>query len=123
MRACPALIRPEALHMGCCLSRCNIGWDKLKTRACLVKMALKRLCVLRSLVNCSQVRSIFGLTAADNIGKVMFPAIQAAPAFSDSFPHMFGAKKGIRCLVPCAIDQVLLCFTQQSLHKSKCHVC
>ena len=79
--------------------------------------------MLRSLVNCSQVRSIFGLTAADNIGKVMFPAIQAAPAFSDSFPHMFGAKKGIRCLVPCAIDQVRLCFTQQPLHKSNSHVC
>ena len=61
--------------------------------------------VMRSMVSCNQVRSIFGLTASDNIGKLMFPAIQAAPAFSDSFPHMFGTKKGIRCLVPCAIDQ------------------
>ncbi|KAK9839670.1 hypothetical protein WJX81_004750 [Elliptochloris bilobata] len=60
---------------------------------------------IMSMVNCNHVRSIFGLTASDNIGKIMFPAIQAAPAFSDSFPHMFGAKKGIRCLVPCAIDQ------------------
>jgi len=59
-----------------------------------------------SLVTFNQVRGIFGLTESDNIGKVMFPAIQAAPAFSDSFPHMFGARKGIRCLVPCAIDQV-----------------
>lgn len=61
--------------------------------------------LVRSMVSCNQVRSIFGLTASDNIGKLMFPAIQAAPAFSDSFPHMFGTKKGIRCLVPCAIDQ------------------
>jgi hypothetical protein len=58
-----------------------------------------------SLVTFNQVRGIFGLTESDNIGKVMFPAIQAAPAFSDSFPHMFGARKGVRCLVPCAIDQ------------------
>ena len=113
----------EALHMGCCLSKCNLGLDKLRNESMPGKgVALKRLCVLRSLINCSQVRSIFGLTAADNIGKVMFPAIQAAPAFSDSFPHMFGAKKGIRCLVPCAIDQVRLSFTQQSLPKSRSRV-
>lgn len=112
MRACPALTRRGALHMGCCLSRCNTGLDAARDESMPGgDVALTRLCVLRSLVNCSQVRSIFGLTAADNIGKVMFPAIQAAPAFSDSFPHMFGVKKGIRCLVPCAIDQVRLCFT------------
>lgn len=31
---------------------------------------------------------------------------QAAPSFPDTFPHMFGKRKDIRCLIPCAIDQV-----------------
>lgn len=53
----------------------------------------------------NQVRGIFGLTNEDNIGKISFPAIQAAPSFPDSFPHMFGSRRDIRCLIPCAIDQ------------------
>ena len=53
----------------------------------------------------NMVRSIFGLTESDNIGKISFPAIQAAPAFSNSFPHIFGKRKDLRCLIPCAIDQ------------------
>ena len=37
---------------------------------------------------------------------VSFPAVQAAPALPDTFPHIFGEnQKGVRCLVPCAIDQ------------------
>jgi len=39
-------------------------------------------------------------------GKIAFPAIQAAPSFSNSFPHIFGEKTDIMCLIPCAIDQV-----------------
>ena len=39
-------------------------------------------------------------------GKIAFPAIQAAPSFCNSFPHMFGTRKDIMCLIPCAIDQV-----------------
>lgn len=30
---------------------------------------------------------------------------QAAPSFPTSFPHMFGRRTDIRCLIPCAIDQ------------------
>jgi len=56
-------------------------------------------------VTFSQVRGIFGFENDANIGKIMFPAIQAAPAFADTFPHMFGTNKKIRCLIPCAIDQ------------------
>lgn len=41
----------------------------------------------------------------DNIGKIAFPAVQAAPSFPDTFPHMFGTRKDVRCLIPCAIDQ------------------
>lgn len=51
----------------------------------------------------NQVRGIFGFTLSDSIGKIAFPAIQAAPAFSASFPDFL--KPGMRCLVPQAIDQ------------------
>jgi tryptophanyl-tRNA synthetase len=42
---------------------------------------------------------------SDNIGKIHFGAIQAAPSFSNSFPQIFGTKTDIPCLIPCAIDQ------------------
>lgn len=42
----------------------------------------------------------------DNVGKINFCAIQAAPSFSNTFPNMFGKKSDIPCLIPCAIDQV-----------------
>ena len=35
-----------------------------------------------------------------------FPAVQAAPSFSSTFPQIFGDKKDVPCLIPCAIDQV-----------------
>merc|ERR1712146_49 len=42
-------------------------------------------------------------------GKHAFPAVQAAPSFSSSFPHIFDAsipaQQNIPCLIPCAIDQ------------------
>ena len=56
-------------------------------------------------VTMNQVRGIFGFSMTDNIGKIAFPAVQAAPSFPDSFPHMFGERKDVRCLIPCAIDQ------------------
>ena len=39
-------------------------------------------------------------------GKYAFPAVQAAPSFSSSFPDIFGDHKDLQCLIPCAIDQV-----------------
>ena len=44
-------------------------------------------------------------SSSDNIGKIHFAAIQAAPSFSNSFPHIFGAASNVPCLIPCAIDQ------------------
>lgn len=44
-------------------------------------------------------------TPSDNIGKIHFASIQAAPSFSNSFPNIFGTKSDIPCLIPCAIDQ------------------
>lgn len=56
-------------------------------------------------VTMNQVRGIFGLNESDNIGKIGFPAVQAAPSFPCVFPHIFGDRRDVRCLIPCAIDQ------------------
>eukprot|EP01018_Ginkgo_biloba_P014987 Gb_01767 [translate_table: standard] len=56
-------------------------------------------------VTLNQVRAIFGFTGEDHIGKVSFPPVQAAPSFPTSFPQLFGNKKNLLCLIPCAIDQ------------------
>jgi tryptophanyl-tRNA synthetase len=61
---------------------------------------------IQKTVTFNQVRGIFGFTGSDNIGQIAFPAIQAAPSFSNSFPVLFGNRKDIPCLIPCAIDQV-----------------
>lgn len=52
----------------------------------------------------NQAKAIFGFVDSDNIGKHGFPAVQAAPAFSSSFPIVLG-RPNVRCLIPCAIDQ------------------
>jgi len=58
---------------------------------------------LRSLTAC--LHSSQSLDNRDNIGKIHFAAIQAAPAFSTTFPQIFGTASDIPCLIPCAIDQ------------------
>lgn len=55
-------------------------------------------------VTYNQVKGIFGFGDSDVIGKISFPAVQAAPSFSSSFPFIFG-KANLPCLIPCAIDQ------------------
>ena len=57
-------------------------------------------------VNVNRAKKTFGFTDEDSIGKVAFPAVQAAPSFSAVFPHMFGEDSSCSCLIPCAIDQV-----------------
>ncbi|KAF5283906.1 hypothetical protein FQA39_LY04726 [Lamprigera yunnana] len=59
---------------------------------------------IQKCVTFNQVKGIFGFGDSDIIGKISFPAIQAAPALSTSFPDIFGTKK-LPCLIPCAIDQ------------------
>lgn len=61
---------------------------------------------IQTRVNLNQVQHIFGFTPEDCIGKIAFPAIQATPSFPPAFPHMFGVRADIGCLIPCAIDQV-----------------
>ncbi|ORZ03538.1 hypothetical protein BCR43DRAFT_483535 [Syncephalastrum racemosum] len=56
-------------------------------------------------ITANQSKATFGFKDTDAIGKLHFVAVQAAPSFSNSFPHIFGGKKDIPCLIPCAIDQ------------------
>ncbi|XP_059173123.1 tryptophan--tRNA ligase, cytoplasmic-like [Physella acuta] len=56
-------------------------------------------------VTFNQAKAIFGFTDSDSIGKISFPAIQAAPSFSSAFPHIFSGRSDLPCLIPCAIDQ------------------
>lgn len=56
----------------------------------------------------NKMRGVFGFSGEDNTSKNFFPNIQAAPAFSCTFSHVFnlGPKdKPIPCLIPCGIDQ------------------
>lgn len=55
-------------------------------------------------VTYNQVKGIFGFTEGDVLAKAGYPAVQAAPALSTSFPFIFGDKK-CPVLIPCAIDQ------------------
>nr|XP_040567866.1 tryptophan--tRNA ligase, cytoplasmic-like isoform X1 [Lepeophtheirus salmonis] len=60
---------------------------------------------IQKCVTYNQVKGIFGFDDSTCIGKISFPAIQAAPSFSGSFPFIFGGKTDVLCLIPCAIDQ------------------
>ncbi|XP_062502807.1 tryptophan--tRNA ligase, cytoplasmic-like [Corticium candelabrum] len=60
---------------------------------------------VRKHVTYNQVKGIFGFSDSDSTGKIAFPAVQAVPSFSNTFPHIFGDRPDIFCLIPCAIDQ------------------
>ena len=64
----------------------------------------KNIVKINSKITTSQSKNCFGFKDSDSIGKLSFVSVQAAPAFSSSFPHMFGSKN-FHCLIPCAIDQ------------------
>lgn len=65
------------------------------------------ICKIQRCVTFNQVKGIFGFTMENHIGKVAFPAIQAAPSFSNSFPHIFGKRTDVPCLIPCAMTRIL----------------
>lgn len=54
-------------------------------------------------ITVNQATHCFGVEGGDNIGKLSFVAIQAAPSFPSTFPEML--KGDEMCLIPCAIDQ------------------
>jgi len=63
------------------------------------------ICKIQKAITFNQVRGAFGFDGSSNIGKVAFAAVQASPSFPVTFPHMFGARTDINCLIPQAIDQ------------------
>jgi tryptophanyl-tRNA synthetase len=65
----------------------------------------KNVIKLQRNINYNQIKGIFGLEGSENSGKIAYPAIQAAPCMSSSFPHIFGDKDDAICLIPCGIDQ------------------
>lgn len=56
-------------------------------------------------INVNQANSVFGFDETSNVGKLAYPCAQIAPAFSAAFPHLFGGRTDVPCLVPYAIDQ------------------
>ena len=62
-------------------------------------------CQIQRLVTFNQFKGIFGCDESTHCGKVAFPAIQAAPSFSSTFPKLFDGRTDLPCLIPCAIDQ------------------
>jgi len=60
---------------------------------------------IQNLVTANQAEGIFGFKGSDSIGKWAFPAVQAAPSFSNAFPHIFKKNSNLFCLIPQAIDQ------------------
>jgi len=63
------------------------------------------ICEIQKRVTFNQARGIFGFDNSSNIGKVAFPAIQAAPSFSRAFRVPLRGAPNMPCLIPCAIDQ------------------
>jgi len=72
-----------------------VGFDPAKTFIFLNTEYIAKLyptvLQIEKLMTLNQVKNCFGIEGGDNIGKVCFPAIQAAPCFPACFPHLFGA--------------------------------
>lgn len=67
----------------------------------------KNVIKVQEMVTVNTINKIFGFKAGDpvNCGQIAYPAIQAVPSFSSSFPdEIFGGKQ-LPCLIPCALDQ------------------
>ena len=64
-------------------------------------------CILRvqKCLNYNQACSVFGFDESSSIGKLSYPCAEIATAFPGAFPHIFGDKRDIPSLIPCAIDQ------------------
>jgi len=65
----------------------------------------KEIVKIQDKVTANQAKGIFGFQGSDSIGKWAFPPVQAAPSFSNAFPHIFKQDSDLFCLIPQAIDQ------------------
>jgi tryptophanyl-tRNA synthetase len=70
-----------------------------------IKTLYPNVCKMQRALTLNNIKGVFGFNDSDNAGKYAFPAIQAVPSFSNTFPHIFGKKKNVPCLIPQAIDQ------------------
>jgi tryptophanyl-tRNA synthetase len=74
-------------------------------------------------VTTNTVNGIFGFDGSSNLGKIAFPAIQAAPSFPSSFPKVLEADRtsDLMCLIPCAIDQDPYFRMTRDIARKLCH--
>ena len=88
---------------------CEFDYDKtfLFSDLDYVGTMYPNICRIWKAVTTNTVNGIFGFEGTSNIGKIAFPAIQAAPSFANSFPTVLQADRNTnqQCLIPCAIDQ------------------
>jgi len=86
-----------------------VGFDITKTFIFTdldyIQYLYPNVCKIQKAVTANQIHGIFGFGLEAHCGKFSYPAIQAAPSFSNCFPHIFGTKIDVPCLIPCAIDQ------------------
>ncbi|EHY58771.1 tryptophan--tRNA ligase [Exophiala dermatitidis] len=91
-----------------------IGFDPAKTFIFsdffyMGRAFYENVCAMAKRITINQIKGTFGFNDSNNIGEFHFCAIQSAPAFATSFPHIFGDNpskvRQIPCLIPCAIDQ------------------
>lgn len=59
---------------------------------------------ISKLITANQAIGCFGFDGSSSLGRYFYPAVQAAPSFSSSFPTVLNGAK-IPCLIPCGIDQ------------------
>jgi len=62
-------------------------------------------CKIQKAVTFNQAKGAFGFDGSSNLGKIQFPAVEAAPAFPVTFPHIFKGRADVSCLITMAIDQ------------------
>merc|ERR1740138_1520656 len=85
------------------------GFDKKKTFIFsdleYVGHMYPNICRIWKAITYNQAKGAFGFTPDKNIGQSAFPAVQAAPSFSQSFNIPLKGLPDMPCLIPCAIDQ------------------
>ena len=98
------LAQTYALTHSNCKDIIAIGFDANNTfifsNLDYVGVMYPNICKLQKCFTLNAVTGCFGFTTSDHTGKYAFPAIQAAPSFSNSFPHLFGTRYDIPCLIP-----------------------
>ena len=90
---------------------CGFEYDKtfLFSDLDYVGRMYPNICRIWKAVTTNTVNNMFGFDGSSNMGKIAFPAIQAAPSFASSFPTVLNVPSrrstNQMCLIPCAIDQ------------------